>query len=396
MPMNEATRLFITDHQAADVHTLALKKPPAGVDLRLALTQIEGRQKMRRKVPAWAAIDGLLYPPALPLEQCSGESAARYKNHVITRLLPDAAGRRVMIDLTGGLGVDFSWASRLFKTGIYVERDAHLCRLARHNFPLLGLQACIIQGDGEDELRKADCPFDLVCLDPARRNAAGHKTVSLADCEPDVTRMAPLLLEKAKIVLIKLSPMLDCRIAIAQLPCVAELHIVATGGECKELLAVIIPGNKDEVRIHCSNDNTIFSFTYTEEAAARCPLASHPATYLYEPNAALMKGGAFNLAGTRFSLSKLHPNSHLYTSDTLITDFPGRAFRISAYSGCSRKESRLLLQGITQANLSVRNFPETAQNLRRKLRLEDGGDTYLFATTGCNGQHWLIRCTKAG
>lgn len=392
--MNEETRRFIEENRQADIRRLALKSAPPKVDLPLALTQIEGWQKLRHKVPVWANTPGILYPRQLSLEQCSSEQTALYKQQLIARLLPHTDDRQRMIDLTGGMGVDFSWASRLFGLGIYVERDAQLCQLARHNFAQLGLQGVeVINGDGS-ELIDQRGPFDLIYLDPARRNKAGRKTVSIADCEPDATALSNLLLANGKQIVIKLSPMLDCRLALNELPCVSELHVVACEGECKELLAVMQPGFTGETAIFCTNDAECFRFTYTEEMASDCSFATCPERYLYEPNAALLKAGAFRLPGARFNLKKISVNSHLYTSTELCPAFPGRTFHIEAYSGFGKKELRVLLKDTVKANLTVRNFPATVAELRKKMKLAEGGDTYLFATTGPKAEKWLIRCNK--
>ena len=391
--LDAATAAYVRLHRDDDVERLALSPGEArGVDLRLALQEIEGRQRLGRKVPSWAAVEGLRLPPRLSLEQCSGEAAALYKARLARRLLPRGGS---ITDLTGGLGVDFAAQARLFDRCTYVEHNAGLCALARHNLPLLGLErARVVCAEAGDYLAAME-PVDWLFLDPARRDEAGRKTVLLADCRPDVTELAPLLLEKAVHVLVKLSPMFDAADAVRRLPAVAEVHVVAHGGECKELLLLLSRGHEGEPRVTCADGERLFSFAPAEEQAARPALAPTLRRYLYEPGAALLKAGALKLTAVRFGLEKLHPNSHLYTSDRPAEGFPGRAFTVEAVSGFGKRELKALTDGIGQANLTVRNFPSTVAELRRRLKLREGGDIYLFATTLADGRKVIVKCKKA-
>lgn len=385
------TEAFILENRHRPVAELALSlRGRKDVDAAFALRQIEGWQRLRAKVPSWAAAEGLRYPGRLALEQCSGEAAARYKREVAMRLLP---GGGSMADLTGGLGVDFSFLAPLFCEATYVERQEELCRLARHNFPLLGLpQARVAQADGRDYLQAMQ-PADLLLLDPARRDPAGRKAVMLEDCEPDVAALLPQLLEKARYVMLKLSPMLDWHQAVRRLAAVREVHAVASGGECKDLL-LVLGCEEAPLRIHCAEDGARFSFLPAEEEAARPAMAATVGAYLYEPGAALLKAGAFKLAATRFGLEKLHPSSHLYTSGRRVEDFPGRSFRVERVVGFGKRELRDFRAATGRANLTVRNFPATVAELRKRLRLKEGGDCYCFATTLADGAHALICCRK--
>ncbi len=382
---------FILSRRHEDPSRLALTLAATpDVDAAFVVRQVEGWQRLCKKVPSWAAVDALRYPPRLALEQCSGEAAARYKQAVAERLLPHGG---TLTDLTGGLGVDFSFMARAFRHAVYVERQAELCQLARHNLPLLGLErAEVVEGDGTDYLQ-AMKPVDMLFLDPARRDTAGRKTVLLEDCEPDVTRLLPLLREKARIVVLKLSPMLDWHRAVETLGCVSEVHIVAEGGECKDLL-LVLAHDASEPRIYCADSLHCFTFTPSEENAAAADYTPHVGKYLYEPSAAMLKGGAYKLAATRYGLQKLHANSHLYTSDQLISNFPGRTFCVEAVSGFGKRDLRETLAGVSQANLSVRNFPASVAELRRKLKIKEGGDAYWFATTLSDNRHALICCRK--
>ncbi|HIZ00957.1 MAG TPA: class I SAM-dependent methyltransferase [Candidatus Bacteroides merdipullorum] len=401
MLLNEETLRFIHLHAADDVRTLALHAhPEPGVDLPAAVAQIAGRKVLAAKVPAWAAADDIVCPPRLSLEQCSSEATARHKAAIVQRF---GGKRHRLADLTGGLGVDCSFLAPLFEEVDYVERQETLCELAAYNFPQLGLTHIHVHWAEATEFLEG-LAADWIFLDPARRNAHGGKTVALADCEPDVTRLEDRLLGAAPRVLLKLSPMLDLTLALHQLGRVCEAHVVAVDNECKELLLVLErdcpAGAADRVPIHCTNlrsgaPTQAFTFTRQAEQTAACPLAETPGTYLYEPNAALLKAGAFRSLAQAYGAGKLHPSSHLYTSDRWVEDFPGRRFRIVGWSGFGKKELKALLGGVRQANLSVRNFPAPVSELRKRLRLADGGDTYLFATTLADGRKALIRAEKA-
>ena len=368
------------------------------IDVAYVLRQVEGWQRLRTKVPTWAAQDDLEYPRRISLEQCSGEPAARYKAEVVSRLLTHLpAGRRSMADLTGGLGVDFSFIAPLFDRATYIERQEELCTLARHNFPLLGLpEAEIICGDGTVHLQTM-APVDLLFLDPARRDSAGRKTVLIEECEPDVCALRSLLLAKAAFVVLKLSPMLDIAGALQVLRAVTEVHVVSVGGECKDLLLVMAAGQTeavDDPLIVAREGDITFAYRQSEETAACPAYAATCGTYLYEPGAAVLKAGAFKLSASRFGLQKLHPNSHLYTGDTLVDGFPGRRFRVTQVYGFGKKDLKELKTRVDRANLTVRNFPSSVDALRKKLKLKDGGEVFLFATTLSNGEHVLIQSEK--
>ena len=398
MALTPETLDFIRRHRTDDVRTLALQaaRYPA-VDMPQALTQIAGWQAARTKIPTWAACEGVLYPVHLSLEQCSSEVTARYKAAVVAGM-DDEHG--TLADLTGGFGIDCAFLSAHFARATYVERQEALCQTARHNFPLLGLAHIDVQCADSTEFLRQMPQADWIFLDPARRDGHGGKTVAIADCEPDVSTLEPLLLDKAAHVLVKLSPMLDLSQALHTLPSVSEAHIVSVAGECKELLLVLARGSalpSDDIPIRCINlpaDERPFTFTRRQEQESPCPLAGVPLAYLYEPNASLLKAGAFRSVAYIYKVEKLHPNSHLYTSREALPHFPGRMFRVDGWCGFGKKEVKALLEGVTKANLTVRNFPATVADLRKRLRLSDGGDIYLFATTLADGQKALIRCSR--
>lgn len=388
------TEEYILQHRTDDVNALALRlhaRPE--LDAHYVLRQVEGWQRLRHKVPAWTAVEGIQYPPRLALEQCSSETTACYKQRLVSRLVagvPDAT----MADLTGGMGVDFSFMARACAGATYVEQQPDLVDAARHNFPLLGLShATVIEGDGTAHLRQMD-PVTLLYLDPARRDGAGRKTVRIEDCRPDVAQLLPLLKSKARVVILKLSPMLDAVSAVKTLGGATELHVVSDGHECKELLLVLTARDTAEPRIICAEGDRTFSFTRQEEAEARPRMADTVERYLYEPGPAVMKAGAYRRLATVYDLEKLHPNSHLYTSARLLDDFPGRRFEILRTAGFGKAEMRGFIGDNAHANIAVRNFPMTVDALRRKLRVKDGGAEYWFATTMADGAHRLIACRK--
>ena len=388
--IDKYTQDFIREHAGDDVRSLALQAARyPEVDMRVAATQIEGRRLAKSKLPAWAAVEGVIYPVRLSMEQCSSEATARYKASLVQ-------GKR-LADLTGGFGIDCSYMSEQFAHTTYVERNEELCAIATHNFALLGKAIEVRQGQCEEMLDTLP-EQDWIFLDPARRDRGGNKVVALSDCEPDVCALEPLLLQKSGHVMVKCSPMLDISQAIGQLHSVTEVHVVAVAGECKELLFVLDRDKgSSEIRLCTVNIQgermQTFDYLLGEEATATCHYADRLGQYLYEPNSALMKAGCYRLPAECYGLSKLHPNTHLYTSDSVVADFPGRVFRVEGCYGFSKKELKAL--DCRQANLAVRNFPEHVDTLRKRLRIGDGGATYLFATTLHDGAKVLIRCVKA-
>ena len=509
--MNQATLDFIRQHQDDDVRQLAFlgSKYPE-VDMPFALDQIRGRKMARVKLPLWASIDGIIYPPHISMEQCSSEQTALYKAELAARLLGlslsssengeekekesenasnlhlsencEFAGKGAVdsefakneatcekqqilteadrnvnevkgephggdfseeigfVDLTGGFGVDFSYiASQLGVKSMYVERQTHLCEAAKENFGRLGLKNAIVKnGDGievlhsfaskkeaaasdslgitEDQsqsLLKTNLGLKLIFIDPARRDDAGNKVVSLKDCTPDVTVLQEEMLSKADYVIIKLSPMLDWHRAVSELNCVKEVHIISVNNECKELLLVLSARNMSEMevssadgevkhagnlRIYCVNDAQSFVCDELDMESSSVKIA--PSTleemqYLYEPNASLMKAGCFSVLSERYGARMLSKNSHLFVSQAPIEAFPGRSFRIIAVSSFNKKELKRHLSGITKANIATRNFPLSVAELRKRLKLKDGGETYIFATTLSDESHVLVITEKA-
>ena len=509
--MNQATLDFIRQHQDDDVRQLAFlgSKYPE-VDMPFALDQIRGRKMARVKLPRWASIDGIIYPPHISMEQCSSEQTALYKAELAARLLglspsssengeekekesenasnlhlseicefadkgavdsefaknedtckkqqiltepgedvnetkeevseSDFSEEIGFVDLTGGFGVDFSYiASRLGVKSMYVEHQAHLCEAAKENFWRLGLKNAIVKnGDGievlhsfaskkeaaasdslgitEDQsqsLLKTNLGLKLIFIDPARRDDAGNKVVSLKDCTPDVTLLQEEMLSKADYIIIKLSPMLDWHRAVSELSCVKEVHIISVNNECKELLLVLSARNMGvmeassadgevkhagNLRIYCVNDAQSFvcdELDMESSSVRIAPPVLEEMQYLYEPNASLMKAGCFSVLSERYGARMLSKNSHLFVSMEPIEDFPGRSFRIIAISSFNKKELKRHLSGITKANIATRNFPLSVAELRKRLKLKDGGETYIFATTLSDESHVLVITEKA-
>ena len=396
---------FIKQHRHDDVRALALRKAEEGVDIKWCLQQIEGWQKACEKLPQWAEVDGLWYPPALSMEQCSSEHTAEYKKSVVSRLLPDASERLCFTDLTGGYGIDFSYMASLFAESCYVERNAELCRVAEHNFKVLSLAgAKVVCADSTEYLRSATANYSVLYLDPARRDGVGRKTVAIGDCTPDVGAILDALLCASRYVVIKLSPMLDISAALVVLKCVREIHVVSVKGECKELLFVldkIHEGQPMYYAVNLGTSDDVFTCTHEEKNRALLRVASEhvasaSATCIYEPHASILKAGLQDVLCERYAVEKLHPMSNLFVSSSPVQDFPGRGFEIVASCGFGKKELRAMLAGVTKANITVRNFPASVAELRKKLRLAEGGDVYLFATTVADGSHRLIRCIKHG
>ena len=410
MLINEKTWEFVRQHADDDVRKLALQGcRDVEIDLTMALQQIAGRQTARKKLPSWAAIDGLVYPPHLNMEQCSSEQTARYKAGLTPNPSPMGEGSGMFVDLTGGFGVDFYWMSQGFGRRIYVEQDAALCEVAEHNFQLLGLTCSVCCCDTATYLTEAE-HADVVFLDPARRNEHGGRTYGIQDCTPNVLELMPLLLEKTNRIVLKLSPMLDWRKAVNDLKQVTEVHIVSIANECKELLLVIDKEQPTALRLCCVNDGCSFEVVSTLETGClhggntlfprwKQPennLEAETCQYLYEPNASIMKAGCFAALEERFAVRQVSANSHLFLSAVEIGDFPGRRFYIQSISSMNKKELSATLGSVEQANIAVRNFPLTAEQLRRKLKIKDGGDVYIFATTLADGVHRLFICRKIG
>ena len=384
---------FIRSNCDADVKQLALRlSAMPAADRAFLLSQIDGLQRVRSKIPSWYGVDGLVLPPALSLEQCSSERTARYKASL-------CAGQS-LCDLTGGFGVDFAFMASRFERATYVEQHPELCEVMRHNAQVLHLaHATVVCADAAAFLASTAERFDCIFVDPARRDADGGKVVLLEQCQPNLAALYAPLLGRCGRLVAKLSPMLDISAALQLMPQTAEVHVVAVDGECKELLFVSQSDQAPaEPVLRCVNlhgdAQQVFCFTRSQEQAAHCALAERPLAYLYEPNAAILKAGAFRAVAQEFGLLKLHQHSHLYTANKAVEAFPGRRFRVVDCFGAGTAEAKQHLADVRAANIATRNFPESVAQLRRRLRLADGGDVYLFATTLSQGQRVIVRCAK--
>lgn len=388
----QATINFVKEHAADDVQRLALevRKHPE-VDARFALDQIAGRQKSRTKLPSWAEVDALIFPPSVSMEQCSSEATASYKSSLVSG--------ESLVDLTGGFGVDFSFLANRFSSAVYVERQEHLCHIAEHNFKVLGLSHVQVVNDDAEHYLATMPVVDLIYLDPARRDGAGNRVFRLDDCTPNVVQLLDLLLTKGRQVMIKLSPMLDVSQALRQLRGVSEVHIVSVAGECKELLLLLSAKHEGDVKIVCVNDGQTFTYRLGEPVVMPMQwsgeLPAEGDLYLYEPNASMMKAGCFGQLAQRYGLQAVAQQSHLFVAERPISDFQGRKFVVNDITTLNSKELKQKLAGITQANVAVRNFPLKAAELAKRLRLKDGGSVYIFGTRLTNGKNVLLLCEKA-
>ena len=503
------TAEFIQEYREKDTRQLALQSARfPDVDMPYALDQIKGWQTARRKLPTWAACDGIVYPPHLSMEQCSSEPTAQYKlnlamewscriessefrvesseegvesselrvesserevesselrvensegevnnssseqpatlNSQLSTLNPQPATLNSqlstlnchasrMTDLTGGFGVDFSFTSCAFASATYVERNAQLCHMVEHNLPLLGIDnAKVVCADAVDYLSTLDMQT-MIFLDPARRDQHGAKTVMLADCTPDVVQLLPQLLKKSRFTMLKLSPMLDWHKAVEDLQgTVREVHIVSVGGECKELLLVLSEEIESELKVFCADleagggsgeaglsggssssscsglssepsfprtpsspsaSSHASLFVYTPSSSCPAPnskLKTQNSKFLHEPNASIMKAGCFDELAAAYGVSPVSRNSHLFLSAEPVDGFPGRSFSIERVTTLNKRELRQALAGIEKANIATRNFPLSVAELRKRLKLKDGGDVYIFATTTAEDEHLLL------
>ena len=428
---------FIEKHLKDDVNRLALAKFPEGIDREFVIRQIHARQVLSKKLPSWAENDELVFPKKLSLEQCSSELTAKYKAELLSTKLQEisrkefsedscslADKKRILIDLTGGMGVDTAFLSDNFDKTYYVEMQEELCEIAKHNFNILNKNIEVVNDNAEHFLTLCD-EVDCIYLDPARRDEYGRKMVSLHDCSPDVVELHDILLKKAKRVLVKVSPMLDIEMVKKELKDISEIHVVAVRNECKEILIEIQKFRNSETQDFetqrlkdADNDFATsinvtatdlregwnFSYAENEELEAQWTLADNVGRYLYEPGAACMKAGCFKLLSQRYGLDKLHRNSHLYTSDELVSDFPGRIFEVVNVVPFDKKTKKTIWTldfedakkgsaTFKKANVAVRNFPLSAEELKKNLGLQDGSDFYIFGST-MKGEKKIVVLTK--
>ena len=399
MKMSGILRKFIHDHSEDDLPELLLNASRyKEVDVKKAVGQIKARLCIKDKLPTWYSDDRLFFPSSLAAEQCSSEVTALYKQRLIK-------SDDCICDLTGGLGVDAFFFAQKARRVIYVEKNQEYCDAAQYNMDALGaFRVLVVNADAADIVVNNDgrvSDVNVFFIDPARRGEGNKRLFAISDCEPDISKIWPILCEKRCGIIVKLSPMLDISQVLAQLSDVGEMHVVSVKNECKELL-VVARTSLDECvdnQIFCVNftsggNEQMFRFSLSDEQTATVRLAETVGRYLYEPNSSILKAGAYKSVALRYEVDKLHVSSHLYTSNHIVSSFPGRIFEVEDIIPFGSKVCKVLSSEIPQANLSVRNFPSSVDELRKRTRITDGGDTYLFATTLSDNKKVLIKCIK--
>jgi len=385
--LNTELQDFITTHINSNIHTLILKGSPfEGIDIKEIIGQIEAKKKCELKLKTWFKTPGIYYPNKLNIEQTSSETAAQLKSELLQ-------GQSI-VDLTGGFGVDSYYFSKQFKTVVHCEMNPELAEIAAHNFKVLGItnieSQCI---DGIEFLKSHQQNFDWMYVDPSRRDSQKNKKFLIEDCSPNVKTFQGLFLKYATNVLIKMSPMLDISVGLEALKHVKNIYVIAVKNEVKELLFHQKKGFDGMAIVHTLNTNPRgdeqFSFELNQEETAEARY-SQPKQYLYEPNAAVMKSGAFQLISEKFKLDKLDTHTHLYTSDERLENFPGKIYEISNAHLYQKKPLKKAIGGL-KANVKTRNFSEKIESLKTLFKLSDGGDLYLFFTTS-NGKKLVIEC----
>ena len=385
--LDSNVQAFISKNLHKDTNDLVLKGIPFEKELHSSIIdQIKSRSKAKIKLPEWYKTEGLYYPPSLNLEQTSSEITAKYKASLISG--------KSLIDLTGGLGVDSYYFNEVITKVTHCEINEDLITIANHNSKILNSNITFLSGDGISILKNLDQQFDWIYMDPSRRSKAQQKVFLLSDCSPNAKTFKGLFLKYANNVMIKTSPLLDIKKTMDDLEFVSQVHIVAVNNEVKELLWILERNASKSPMISCvnitKNGKDYFNFNFIEINKAM-PTTSLPLTYLYEPNVAILKSGAFNLVAEKLEVFKLHQHSHLYTSETLI-DFPGRCFTVNKVMPFHKKT--FAKEGIKKANITTRNFPMSVHDIRKKLSIKDGGDMYLFFTTLEDGQKTIISCSR--
>lgn len=395
MKLTPETIRFIQANLSTDTHKLLLSKERyPSMDIPFVIEQILARRQIKEKLPTWFACEQILLPSRIAAEQCSSEQTAAYKQSLVKG--------DVVCDLTGGLGVDSFFLSKKSKKSYYIERFDTYCEAALHNFQKLGATHIeVMQGDSRELLPTLPA-IDTFYVDPARRSDLNKRLFALEDCEPNILQLKGELLKRAKRLIIKISPMADLKLTLDLLPETTEVHILSVKNECKELLFVLDATQKEVtpptlVCINFGNHGREqqFRFNLSEENSAQPAYAAQVGNYLYEPNSAILKAGAFKIVAKRFGLEKLHVNSHLYTSATLLPEFPGRVFHVTELIEFSSKQIKKLAAKLPKANITIRNFPLSVEELRKRTGIKEGGNIYLFGTTIGHDQKQLIQCTKA-
>lgn len=378
---------FIDDNLKSNITKLILKGSPFDkISTQEVANQIVAKQKAAQKLPTWFATKNIYYPPKISMEQTSSEITAAYKANLVS-------GSSI-IDITGGFGIDCYYFSKQFNHVIHCEINEELSTIVNHNYQQLNVKNIdTFSGNGIDFLKKTKETFDCIYIDPSRRNDSKGKVFLLKDCLPNIPENIDFLFTKTNQILVKNSPILDISSAISELKFVKEIHVIAVKNEVKELLFLLENNYEKDIRIKTINilqeDSQEFMFNFNEEIASQY---SEPLTYLYEPNAAILKSGGFHQISKQLNLFKIHQHSHLYTSEKLI-DFPGRCFKIIEVLNYDKKKIKKLIPK-NKANITTRNFPKTVTQIRKETNLKDGGNSYLFFTTNQNNDLKVIICKK--
>ena len=395
---------FIQENTGADVTRLLLGKAPQGVNLQLCAKCIQAREKMKVKAPLWYENPALVYPFSVSVEQGSSQYTALYKQRLIKKLLGEA--EITTADLTGGMGIDSWFISRIAAKHFYFERTAELAAATEYNFKQLGAENVVfssrdILSDDCAVLKELQhCNLDLIYIDPARRTSSGGKAILLQDYEPDVIALQELLFSASRYILVKVSPMADIKLNLKHLPATSQVHVVSVDNECKELLFLLDrEHNGEEPKIKCVNISTSkgegepFEFNFSQEESAQPQYTSQVGGYLWEPSKAVLKGGAYKLVSQVYGTAKLAPSTHLYTSDGRVEEFPGKMFVVEEVVPFNKKSLKEVASRYPKADLTARNFPLDTNALKKLSGIKDGGDKHIFAVTVYNGEKLLIICT---
>lgn len=386
--LHTEVQTYINSHLNDDITKLLLKGASIhNVNTKAIVEQIEAKRKCKTKLPTWFNTNGIYFPNKLNIEQTSSETTAKYKSELIS-------GNRI-IDITGGFGVDCYYFSKQFSHVLHCEINNELSQIVAHNSKQLKASNIdIIETDGLEFISSNDITYDWIYVDPSRRHQQKGKVFFLEDCLPNIPENLEFLFSKTEQIMIKTSPLLDISIGLKELKHVESIHIVSVKNEVKELLWILKKEHVGNVKITAVNINTnnkeLFTFNLNEEQFA-VPTYSQPLSFLYEPNAAIYKSGAFKLISTKLKADKLHSNSHLYTSKDLIT-FPGRRFKIDKIIPYNKK--LIKKECPKKANITIRNFPESVEHVRKKFEIKEGGETYLFFTTNLLNEKIVLSCTK--
>jgi 16S rRNA G966 N2-methylase RsmD len=392
--LSKEIQSFIEEHQGDDPNDLRLKyKTIFDLPAALVIDQISGRKKAREKIPTWYNHRRIIYPPSLNMEQSSSERTALQKTKLLKEMMGVDAGQSRVLDLTGGLGVDGFFFSQIGKALHYVEPNHNLLKIAEHNHDVLGITNIQYHHSTAEEflnLLSNTTHFDAIYIDPSRRSM-GQKVFSLSQCEPDVVKLQYKIWQFTDNVIIKTSPLLDIKLGLGELQHVKKVNVISVDNECKEVLYYCEKNFASEPTVDAINladKDSSFPFSFSEEEKSQVSYTD-PLLYLYEPNASILKSGAFKTTAARFHIHKLHPNTHLYTSDKAIANFPGKIFQIESTVKSNPKELKRFFEG-SKANILTRNYPLSVDALRKKTRLKEGGEKFLIGCSGVNKKFLLV------